>query len=487
MSYVRKKKSIFATSVWVMLSVFFALTTAFFGVGTSIAKDNAAPINKTLGINPYVKVQTGQGMGEKAERFSSDYIEKNADGTPIYETDSQGNKSTIKDNAPMRKNSQTVSEQVAVEGTVLLWNKDQALPFNTATEKISLFGIASAEGKYAVSGYGSGQIPATPTYNSLANALKQKGFDVNSELDKKYSHYTDENVKKGNFAYGLHAGRWVGTYADGTNKNFRPVYCVNEVPWSEISSIATETLPTYNNAVFVVSRRAGEDQDILDNVENGETDVNGGMNHLELTRDEAEVLEQIAALKRTGVVKKIVVLLNTANPLQFAEITKDEYAIDACLWTGIGGSESLTAVADALSNTEYIVSGHAPDALLMNNHLTPADANFEDFTWTNSDVKERLKGLAYLDDEYKYYYQTHNLKYIVYQEGIYVGYKYFETRYEDYVLGRYGADGENGAFDGSQWNYKNEVAFPFGYGLLIRRLNAKSRPLRRTATNTSLR
>ncbi len=464
MSYVRKKKSIFATSVWVMLTIFFTLTTAFFGVGTSIAIDNAAPINKTLGINTYVKVQTGQGMGEKAERFSSDYIERNADGTPIYETDAQGNKSTIKENSSMRKNSQAVSEQVAVEGTVLLWNKSEALPFST-TEKISLFGIASAEGKYAVSGYGSGQIPATPTYNSLANALKQKGFDVNEKLDQRYAYFTDENVKKGDFTYGLHAGRWVGTYSDGTNKNYRPVYCVNEVPWNEIKSVATETLPTYNNAVFVVSRRAGEDQDIIDNVENGETDVNGGMNHLELSVDEAEVLKELAALKRTGVVKKIIVLLNTANPLQFAEITKDEYAIDACLWTGIGGSEALVGVADALSNTGYIVSGHAPDALLMNNHLTPADANFEDFTWTNSNVKEKLKDLAYLDDEYKYYYQTHNLKYMVYQEGIYVGYRYFETRYEDYVMDRFSANGANGAFDGNKWNYKNEVAFSFGYGL----------------------
>ena len=464
MSYVRKKKSIFATSVWVMLTIFFTLTTAFFGVGSSIAVDNAAPINKTLGINPYVKVQTGQGMGEKAERFSSDYIERNADGTPIYETDAQGNKSTIKENSSMRKNSQAVSEQVAVEGTVLLWNKSEALPFAT-TEKISLFGIASAEGKYAVSGYGSGEVHATPTYNSLANALKQKGFDVNDKLDQRYAYFTDENVKKGNFSYGLHAGRWVGTYPDGTNKNYRPVYCVNEVPWNEIKSVATETLPTYNNAVFVVSRRAGEDQDILDNVENGETDVNGGMNHLELSKDEAEVLKELAALKRTGVVKKIVVLLNTANPLQFAEITKDEYAIDACLWSGIGGTEALTAVADALSNTGYIVSGHAPDALLMNNHLTPADANFEDFTWTNPNVKEKLKDLPYLDNEYQFYYQAHNLKYMVYQESIYVGYRYFETRYEDYVMNRFSADGANGAFDGNKWNYKNEVAFSFGYGL----------------------
>lgn len=199
---------------------------------------------------------------------------------------------------------------------------------------------------------------------------------------------------------------------------------------NEVESIANETLDTYSTAVYVISRRAGEDQDIIDNIENNETDVDGGMNHLELSKDEAEVLLKLAEKKQSGSLKKIIVLLNTANPLQFKEITKDKYSIDACVWTGIGGTESLVQVADVLSNSNYITSGHAPDTLLMDNHLAPATVNFGDYTWTNDDIKEKLKDLPYLNDEYKYYYQTHNLKYMVYQEGIYVGYKYFETRYE---------------------------------------------------------
>ena len=450
-------KTIYSCSVWVMLTIFFSLLSTFLGVGTSIAKDNEAPINKTLGVDPYVKVQTGEGAGEKAERYSSEFIERNADGTPIYQTDSSGNKSTIKNNKTMRENSKKVSEQVAVEGTVLLWNNNEALPLQTS-EKVSLFGIASAKGKYAVSGYGSGEVKADPTEGKLSSALKTRGFDVNDKLDQKYEYFTDESIKKGNFAYGLHAGRW-------PNSNYKPVYCVNEVPWKEVESVVNETITTYDTAVYVVSRRAGEDQDIIDNVENNETDVDGGMNHLELTKDEAEILNKLAEKKAQGKVKKIVLLLNTANPLQCKEIVKDKYAIDACVWTGIGGSESLVQVADVLSNSNYVMSGHAPDTLLMNNHLAPSNANFGDYTWTNDDIKEKLKDIPYLNDEYKYYYQTHNLKYIAYQEGIYVGYKYFETRYEDYVLDRYNASGSNGSFDGTSWNYKNEVAFPFGYGL----------------------
>ncbi len=460
MTYVRRKRSIFARSVWVMLAVFFALLTIVFAVGSSIAADNAAPINKTLGAESSIRVQVGGGSGEVVDHYPSAFIERYADGSPIYQVDEYGNKTTIMDDEPMRENSQKVAEQVAVEGTVLLWNDNDTLPLAEGS-KVSLFGIASAKGKYALSGYGSGKVDAIPTDGSLADALSKKGLVVNTKLDEKYESLTDSSVFDGNFNYGLHQGSWNG------DRNFMPVYCVNEVPWSVIGQTASETV-NGDTAVMVVSRRAGEDSDIIDNVENNETDVDGGMNHLELTTEEAEVLSELAALKSGGKISHIVLLLNTANPLQFKEITKEEYGIDACVWTGIGGTEALVQVADVLSGKgDYVMSGHAPDALLMYNHATPADANYGDFTWTNGvdDVMERLKDLPYIESEFAVKYQTHNTKYVVYREGIYVGYRYFETRYEDYVLGVNGADSSVGSFTGSGWKYSDHVAFPFGYGL----------------------
>ena len=341
MTYIRKKKSIFVRSVWVMLALFFALLTIVFSVGLSIASDNAAPINKTLGAESSIRVQVGGSSGEIVDHYPSAFIERYADGTPIYQTDENGNKTTIMDDEPMRENSQKVAEQVAVEGTVLLWNDNDTLPLAEGS-KVSLFGIASAEGKYALSGYGSGKIDATPTDGSLAAALENKGLAVNKTLDEKYDSFTADGVKKGSFPYGLHQGGWNG------DKNYKPVYCVNEVAWSDIEQTARDTVDG-DVAVMVVSRRAGEDSDIVDNVENGETDVDGGMNHLELTTEEAEVLSELAALKSGGKISHIVLLLNTANPLQFKEITKEEYGIDACVWTGIGGTEALVQVADVVS------------------------------------------------------------------------------------------------------------------------------------------
>ena len=251
MTYVRKRKSIFARSVWVMLSVFFALLTVVFSVGSSIAADNAAPINKTLGAESSIRVQVGGGSGEVVDHYPSAFIERYADGSPIYQVDEYGNKTTIMDDEPMRENSQKIAEQTAVEGTVLLWNDNDTLPLAEGS-RVSLFGIASAKGKYALSGYGSGKVDAIPTDGSLAAALEKKGFAVNKTLDEKYESLTDSSIFDGNFNYGLHQGSWNG------DRNYKPVYCVNEVPWSVIGQTATETV-NGDTAVMVVSRRAGED------------------------------------------------------------------------------------------------------------------------------------------------------------------------------------------------------------------------------------
>ena len=78
MTYVRRKKSIFVRSIWVMLAVFFALLTVLFSVGSSIAADNAAPINKTLGAQSSIKVQVGGSSGEIVDHYPSAFIERYA-------------------------------------------------------------------------------------------------------------------------------------------------------------------------------------------------------------------------------------------------------------------------------------------------------------------------------------------------------------------------------------------------------------------------
>ena len=97
-------------------------------------------------------------------------------------------------------------------------------------------------------------------------------------------------------------------------------------------------------------------------------------------------------------------------------------------------------------------SGRLVDTFLKDNHASPAMENYDAFPYTNADEL----GLAYAQNNQDAGIDKCNMNYVVYQEGIYVGYRYFETRYEDYVLGQ----GNAGNYD-----YNSQVAFPFGAGL----------------------
>ena len=455
-------KKIFARSVWVMLAIFFALITVFIAVGTSIMSDNSAVINAKLGIDTYKKVQLETAGEEDMEYFKSDYIKYNADGTPMTQTDvdEEGGKYThqVYDDIAMRAASEAVAEQTAVEGTVLLWNDEieggeKALPL-AADSGVSIYGVN--QNKYVLLGNGSGAMSLDPKDGSLYNALRNKDLAVNSKLNTTYLQLLGE--KEGDSAkYGRQ------TWNDGSSANYACHFKAGEVPWDRVAAVTDETIGNYGDAaIMVVSRVAGEDYDISENI--GDKAADGSNNHLELTAEEAGVLTELNKLKNAGKVKRIILLMNTANPLQFGELLgedgKENYGVDACLWVGEGGTMSYVQIADVLTDTGgYVLSGRTTDTLLYNNMSAPSYANFGDYTWTEyGDVPDVSK-------EYGEYYQTHNLKYMVYQEGIYVGYRYYETRYEDYVLGTGNASGNAGATDGSGWDYSEEVAFPFGYGL----------------------
>ncbi len=145
-------------------------------------------------------------------------------------------------------------------------------------------------------------------------------------------------------------------------------------------------------------------------------------------------------MKAAGTVKKIVVLLNTANALQVDFLKNNEYGVDACLWIGDVGVTGINAVADILAG-RVNPSGSLPDTYCYDNFSAPAMANFVPTVYQGY-VKGEIPDNA--------------KTYMIYQEGIYVGYKYYETRYEDQVMGTGNA---------GNYAYSDDVAFPFGHGL----------------------
>lgn len=421
-----------------MLTIFFALLLAVSVVGASILNDNQAGINGLLGINPYEQIDIDEDEDVDTEYFKSNFYKSN--GT--Y------------DDAAMREYSEKIALQTAVEGSVLLWNDNNALPLQK-TSTVHLFGISTMVDNWSIpsrhfliQGEGSGMMYDNSAgiirRANLKTELENKGISVNDQLISQYNSIASTYRKS------------LATNSDLTYK-----FGLNEAPWSAIQSTVNSSV-NGGAAVMIISRNAGEYKDILvgsQHVSNTHLDE---YNYLDLSAEEADVLSNLKQLKSAGKVSSIVLLINAANPIQFKHVRND-YDIDACAFIGMGGTMSFVQIAELLTaqDDDYLLSGHLMDTFVYSAQSAPSFENYGDFTWTEYSDK-----LPDLDKENSSANNTHNTKYVVYQEGVYVGYKYYETRYEDAVLGRGNAASSAGVKAGSgNWSYGDEVAFPFGYGL----------------------
>ena len=322
-----------------------------------------------------------------------------------------------------------ICRRLEEEGAALLVNKEGALPLAPDT-KFSLFSQSVADPVFT--GTGSAFM-STGDAVSLYGALEASFAPgcVNTELWKFYktSGYKRENAK----------------LSGGSPDQYR----INEVPWEKYSDALKKTFPEYGDvALVMLSRSSGEGADLPSGLAALEPYMTGG-DYLRLCKEELELLDNLARLKEEGVFKKIVVLLNSSSTLQLTFV--DDYPIDAVLWVGNLGLNGLPGVADILAG-KVNPSGRIVDTFLKDNHASPAMQNYNAFPYTNADEL----GLAYAQNNTEAGIDKCNKNYVVYQEGIYVGYRYFETRYEDMVLGQGNA---------GDYAYADEVAFPFGYGL----------------------
>ena len=298
------------------------------------------------------------------------------------------------------------------EGSVLLENNG-ALPLDPETEtNMTLFGRASYDVVYKSICGGSTPDPARQV--TMKAAFEKAGFKVNEKLYDAYASSSTARVKSG----------------DETED-------IGEEDIGFYTSELRGTFSEYNDvAVVVLSRKGGEGSDI------SIKDVDG-VPGLSLHKSETDMLEMV----RDGGFDKIVVLLNSVYPLEVGSLAS--YGVDAVLWIGNPGYYGLNGVVNVLTG-KAVPSGHLVDTYAENSFSSAAMQNFGKNYFTDR------SGLDAFQDQY-----------VVYAEGIYVGYKYYETRYEDAVLGNGNADGSAGVFasDGNKWNYADEVIYPFGYGL----------------------
>lgn len=404
MSKETKMKKPHGKLIWKILCGFFAFLFVFLLIGAPIANNYAGLINIVLGIENTVILDDGDG--EVPDRFVCEFED-------------------MKDH---EANAAMLVERVIAEGAVLLLNRDNALPM-AGGEKISLLGVSSAD--FIYSGGGSAGMD-TSKCQTLKDALEEDGFTVNPDM---WSFYTQGAAAKNRHQI-----------AGGSLNNVIPdnsEFHVNEAPMSLFTDKEWDSVKTYGDAAIMVIGRPGSEGKDLPTSDSGDE----GGNYLELSKEERDILAKLAQLKDAGAVSKIIVLLNGSNAMEldFLEpsICGVDYRIDACLWVGCVGQTGISAIGDIL-NGKVNPSGRLVDTYCYDNTTSPAVQNVGVTAFTNA----AAQGLSYAG--------TNNEYFVVYQEGIYVGYRYYETRYEDMVLGT----ANTGDYD-----YAATVAYPFGYGL----------------------
>ena len=422
-------------ALWGVLTGVTAALTVASVVGNTIANQYATTINVALETS-YSKVV---GFDENAIYFASDF--ENEDARWEYERE--------------------LCAQVEAEGAALLKNDNAALPL-AGGAKVSLFARGSVDLMYGGTGSGSVDTSAAPT---LKDALTGEGIEINQTLWDWYVSTADKYGRK-----------TPASISDQLAANTQ--YAVNEAPWSEVEGANGATFADYGDAAIVVlSRSGGEGADLPDGdtsvslmtnanvgglaadgskeqVEVSEQNVlygvglEGDGDYLHLSKEEQDMLAGLKALKDAGTFKKIVVLLNTSNAIELdflnPEICGVDYGIDSCMWIGDVGQTGALGVGRLLSG-KVAPSGSLVDTYWYENMANPAVVNFYTVPYADYDKYELALEGADVQGMYS-----------VYQEGIYLGYRYAETRYEDVVMGTAKA----GDFD-----YAKTVAYPFGYGM----------------------
>ncbi len=303
------------------------------------------------------------------------------------------------------KESEALCQEIEQEGMVLLKNEG-GLPLASGA-KVSVFGQDSVDFVYG--GAGSGAVDTSKAAN-LKQALETAGFSVNPTLWDFYATGPGKGYRK--------------TTPDETGAG---VFAVNEVPVSVYTDDVKSSFSSFGDAAVVcIGRSGGESADIPT------TPLETGALYLELDPEELAMLSMAC-----GSFDNVVLLLNSNNPVELGFLDDPAYVnVKAVLWCGGVGQTGIYAIGEALAGTVN-PSGKLVDTYAYDSLSAPSAANLGDYTITNSTV-------------------GNGNKYLVYAEGIYVGYRYYETRYEDTVMGQ----GNAGDYD-----YAATVQFPFGYGL----------------------
>lgn len=356
------------------------------------------------------KLSAGELGGLMDTLFGSQRPIYSDEVTSVYPTQKATNK------AEAFANAQEVNLKLAEEGFVLLKNENAALPLNKGA-RISVFSKNSVNLSYGGSGSGGFD---TSNNKNLYESLNDAGFVTNPTLKRFYESSQSGPVRTANSS----------DLDNGDNQKIATA----ETPQSKYTDAVKNSYADYSDAALVViTRIGGEGFDLPRYQGDSEGAVSPDSHYLELDQNEIDLLTAVT----DGTFKRVVVVFNTPSSFEATFLKDSAYAafadkIDAAVWIGFTGSNGITALGEIL-NGDVNPSGRLVDTWAADFTKNPSFVNFG--TGCLPDTTDKYDGGMYYSVDY--------------EEGIYVGYRYYETR---------------GETDGEDW-YNANVVYPFGYGL----------------------
>lgn len=356
------------------------------------------------------KLSAGELGGLMDTLFGSQRPIYSDEVTSVYPTQKATNK------AEAFANAQEVNLKLAEEGFVLLKNENAALPMNKGA-RISVFSKNSVNLSYGGSGSGGFD---TSNNKNLYESLNDAGFVTNPTLKRFYESSQSGSVRTANSS----------DLDNGDNQKIATA----ETPQSKYTDAVKNSYADYSDAALVViTRIGGEGFDLPRYQGDSEGAVSVDSHYLELDQNEIDLLTAAT----DGTFKRVVVVFNTPSSFEATFLKDSAYAafadkIDAAVWIGFTGSNGITALGEIL-NGDVNPSGRLVDTWAADFTKNPSFVNFG--TGCLPDTTDKYDGGMYYSVDY--------------EEGIYVGYRYYETR---------------GETDGEDW-YNANVVYPFGYGL----------------------
>jgi beta-glucosidase len=413
----KKKSKNFCTAI---SSILFCVVMSF-GLGSQVDKKDRGLLDEVHNVSPNITETLSRVTGTK-----SGVLNANGKFYADYATLDEA-----------KAKAKELAIQIAAEGDVLLKNANGALPLRSEEKNITLLGLRTVD--LVRSGFGSGAGGgSSPTEAAtLLSSMTDAGFAVNP---KPLTLYIAQRA----------------LMTDGFQR---------EISIDKYSSSIIATYAGYNDAAILTFSRTGQENlDCATNRVAGHADENE--HYLQLDDNERDLIRHAKKY-----FNKIIVLVNSSNIMQIPDLAEEKTAtnlgVDAILWVGSVGANGVSAIGQILKGS-ICPSGHTVD--LWEKDFTKAP------TWTNFGTQMQNKDTnGNRLDPFLYNQQGKALNYanVEYREGIYSGYRYYETLYADAI----GAAAKAAAYE--------NVLYPFGYGLAYTSFEWKLDNIAKTAKITA--